>query len=166
MNSPYFWPICAVLILYLLIGMYKALIERWFIGETFTVDKAGIQAANLMQRGLLHSSLRLVLKRSGRGWVEMGKRISKNGEKYIRIVIDEKGYSQPTFSGIAASLEHDGICFSRVKRKRRNILYIDIGWDELLASAVVKIALGQAMGVLLHEEIRCKKRGVFKDQRI
>lgn len=171
MNNQYFWPVIAalvlyVLVLYVLLSVYKVWIEAWLIGETFSVDEAGKQTVALMQRGWLHAKLRLVLKQSGRGWVEASKRIAKSGEQYIRIVIDEKGYSKPILDGIAESFERNSICFSHAKRKGRNILYVDIGWDEELASAIVKIALGEAMSASLHEEIRCKKKGVFKPNRI
>ena len=63
----------------------------WRIGSTTIIGQAGNYIVNLMKREHQNGLLRLVLKRSGDGRIEVTKRIAVNGEEYIQLSVDSRG---------------------------------------------------------------------------
>lgn len=136
--------------------------RQWYIGETVQLSEAGEQAVSLLRRASAYAKIRLILKRSGDGRVDMSKRLSAGGEEYVRLVVNERGYSTAVFDQIAEKLGRRNIVFSRDHRRGRRILNIDVGWDEQLAGAIVQVALGEVLGADAHELVRCKKKNLFR----
>lgn len=136
--------------------------RQWYIGETVQLSEAGVHAMSLLKHAGDYAKIRLILKRSGDGRVDISKRLSVNGQDYVRLVVDERGYSTAAFDQIAETLGSRNIVFSRDHRRGRRILNIDVGWDEQLAGAIVQVALGEVLGADAHELVRCKKKNLLR----